>query len=471
MVCTSRNRTWLLVATVVAASLAQAPVAAREASDLVPPPFLSHLDGSVQLVRQAEPTSALLNGPVLDGDRYVATAGRFAIQWPDGVVAAFDHGASVDFREPRSLRVPAGHAIILVPEGADTTPVRLVTRTASLEFDQPGRYAVATDERTFDGETLVSVETGFVRLSSPAGELPVVSGQQALVRGSEPPRFTSLDDPLSPTFDRWARAAATDVVAPGSAGYLPAELHAFAGSMERHGSWHYDTSAGYVWYPRVAVDWQPFTAGTWVRAGNYGWFWVGTEVWTWPTHFYGGWGVDSRARWYWRPSRQWNAARVSWAAGSTGRSHAPGALSRGEPWRGRAASSAPLGRRLQPVVAPPAFPAYVPPTPPRQPQMAVSRHLGWNRTAPQADPRAANPRYDRPTPFVNPRWTSRPGLPDTVGLPQPGNRANEPTWYVVGPPPQRQPEPRATRPREDRGGRDNQRGGGSEHRGGRGGRR
>lgn len=547
MVSTFRYRTWHLILTLVAAAIAAVPAAAQDAGDLVPPPFLSQLDGSVELVRNAEPGAALLNAPVLDGDRYAASTGRFAIQWPDGLVVSFEHGTTVDFQEPRSLRILGGQAIVLVPRMADTMPLRLVTRNAGIEFAQPGRYGVASDGQAFEGETLISVETGFARVSSAAGDLPIASGQQAIVRGDESPRFTAVNNPFSQTFEEWAAAAATNIDAPGSAGYLPPELQAFGGSLEQYGMWQYDSAAGYVWYPRAAADWRPFSAGGWVRAGRYGWFWVGTDAWAWPTHFYGGWGIDSRARWYWRPSSRWNAARVSWATspgyvawcpldihgrplrpapfGPTAALSASVVTDSGRAWitvpshafgtRIRASrvaidtrTLAPAEQRAFTVATVPdrrsstprvaraplgSWPAradrQVPaelnpqraPTPSlptgsnartwtRQPQFAAPAPLNWERNAQRHDSRS-NPRYDRPTPFVNPRWTSRPGSPDTVGLPHPGNLSNEPTWYVVGPPARGERDPRTSPSTGDRAGNGSQRGGNSEHRGGRGGRR
>jgi hypothetical protein len=95
--------------------------------------------------------------------------------------------------------------------------------------------------------------------------------------------------------------------------YLPPDLRVYGGTLDRYGSWQYDNSYGYVWYPTVAAGWQPYVKGYWASVPAFGWTWIGVDVWSWPTHHYGRWGFRN-SRWFWMPGRTWGPAWVSWGA-------------------------------------------------------------------------------------------------------------------------------------------------------------
>jgi uncharacterized protein DUF6600 len=95
--------------------------------------------------------------------------------------------------------------------------------------------------------------------------------------------------------------------------YLPHELDVYGQTLDENGSWQYDTSYGYVWYPAVATDWRPYYYGYWSPVRSYGLTWIGLDAWTWPTYHYGRWGY-TRDRWFWIPGRTWGPAWVSWGS-------------------------------------------------------------------------------------------------------------------------------------------------------------
>ena len=99
-----------------------------------------------------------------------------------------------------------------------------------------------------------------------------------------------------------------------SSEYLPAELDPYAGELERNGSWRFEASAGYVWTPRVAWGWSPYTNGHWSWT-PYGWTWVPYETWGWAPSHYGRWGFSASFGWYWAPGRTWGPGWVSWGVG------------------------------------------------------------------------------------------------------------------------------------------------------------
>jgi hypothetical protein len=68
------------------AVLAVAQPGAASAQDQlggIPPPFLSRVEGRVDLLRAGVSDAASANVPVLPGDRLMVGMGRVAIQWPE----------------------------------------------------------------------------------------------------------------------------------------------------------------------------------------------------------------------------------------------------------------------------------------------------------------------------------------------------------------------------------------------------
>jgi hypothetical protein len=281
----------------------------------MPPPFVSRLDGAASVTRNARIEEALAQLPVLDGDRLVTTAGRLAIQWPDGVVVAMAEGTTVDAAEARAIRVDSGEVRVIAPDAMDSFPFGVITRHAALRIARPGTYVVSVDDGV-DGTVFAALE-GEALVSSERGDYPLTAGLQVEVRYASTPVFSPAEPLATTEFAQWALAAAGDVLAPApsTASYLPADLRMFAPTLHRHGDWVYDQGAGYVWYPRVGAAWQPYSVGVWIHGGYFGWAWVGADPWAWPTHHYGGWGIGTHGRWFWRPHHHWAPARVSWAIG------------------------------------------------------------------------------------------------------------------------------------------------------------
>ena len=86
----------------------------------------------------------------------------------------------------------------------------------------------------------------------------------------------------------------------------------FYDELSPYGSWVDYPQYGYVWVPRVSVDFHPYaTEGHWVMT-NYGWTWVSDYRWGWAAFHYGRWAYEPRFGWMWLPGRQWGPAWVAW---------------------------------------------------------------------------------------------------------------------------------------------------------------
>jgi hypothetical protein len=151
------------------------------------------------------------------------------------------------------------------------------------------------------------------------GRTPLHAGERAYARVNAAPSYAyAFNSATWDAFDRWSETR-RDQRLGVSAQYLPEEVRPYAASFDQYGSWQYQQTYGYVWYPRVAVDWRPYYRGRWVTLRPYGWTWVGLDPFAWPTHHFGRWGFSAGA-WFWIPARSWAPAWVSWA-------YAPGYVS------------------------------------------------------------------------------------------------------------------------------------------------
>ncbi len=161
---------------------------------------------------------------------------------------------------------------------------------------------------------------GSAELTNEGGRTTLRAGERAFARADAAPSHAYVFNSASwDPFDRWSEARRSERLGV-STQYLPAEVRPYAGTLDRYGSWEYESSYGYVWYPRVDYGWRPYYHGRWSSLRPYGWTWIGSDPWGWPTHHYGRWGVSTRGSWYWIPGRSWSPAWVSWG-------HAPGYVS------------------------------------------------------------------------------------------------------------------------------------------------
>ncbi len=302
-------------------------------SDQVPA-HLAVVDGQAWLSRDNTEDVAAENVPLLAGDRLRTTRGRVEVLFDDGSALDVDENSTVEFLSDSLLRLQSGRVRLSLARGSDASDYRVDAGGTTILLRPGGDYRVTLDglSRT-DPNVLVAVARGSAELGSPFGRTLIRPGYEAAGSSRSAPSAPYIASAASwDVFDRWAEALRDDRAGVASARYLPTEIRTYGGLFDRYGDWQYDTSYGYVWYPRVDAGWRPYYQGEWSYVGTYGWFWIGSDRWSWPTHHYGRWGV-SGSRWYWIPDRRWGPAWVSWAS-------APGYLS----W-------CPLGYNNRPIIS------------------------------------------------------------------------------------------------------------------------
>jgi len=193
-------------------------------------------------------------------------------------------------------------ACVFAQAQESTPPAYLAVVEGTATLLRAGEVQPALRDMPFVTGDRLRTEDGRVEIDFPDGSAIEV-GSHSEVEALSPTRVRLI----AGTMDHLSRAPARTE----SATYLPQDLRQYSPTFDENGSWNYDTSYGYVWYPRVGADWRPYYYGTWSSVPAYGWTWVGLDAWSWPTHHYGRWGY-ARNAWFWIPGRQWGAAWVSW---------------------------------------------------------------------------------------------------------------------------------------------------------------
>jgi hypothetical protein len=297
----------------------QPPDANSETIAADPPAHISIVDGAAVLERDGQPDTNPLNMPLLAGDRVRTQGGRVEILFADGSTLHLDANTTLDFQSDELVRLLDGRIRLSIPGRERRVSYRIDASFASALISQSGEYRLSVLGPPREGEIELAVIRGAAELVNDDGSTPLRAGERAYARANAAPSYAYVFNSASwDSFDRWSEARRDERLGV-SAQYLPEEMRTYAPSLDRYGAWRYDAAYGYVWYPRVAVDWRPYYHGRWVSLRPYGWTWVGADLWSWPTHHYGRWGL-SAGTWFWIPGRSWGPAWVSWA-------YAPGYVS------------------------------------------------------------------------------------------------------------------------------------------------
>ena len=251
-------------------------------ADLPPPLHVANVDGAVTLTRDAVAGPLDLNAPILEGDRVqTAATSRAELAAPAWGHLFLDVDTSLELRLLDRVRVSAGRVRVQANDAARDT-LRVDTPVAGVVPSEAGSFVVEVGGDARGQEVALTVYEGSAELQTDRGALTVRAGQTARARdGAAPelartPRASGEDD-----FAAYVEARLRAYEAPADAAAdqaLPGELAEYSATLSRHGDWEYEPSQGYVWYPSVAEDWQPYAdagkrAAAWERFRQYVYQW------------------------------------------------------------------------------------------------------------------------------------------------------------------------------------------------------
>jgi hypothetical protein len=276
------------------------------------PAHVSVVEGEAWLDRDGVGEAAAENTPLLAGDRLRTGRGRMEVVFADGSALTFDEDSDAEFLSDELLRLDRGRLHLHLARTAGAAGYRIDAAGTTISIRTAGDYRVSLDAGTPEPRVQVLVIRGIAELTSSQATILIRAGFEAVASARAAPSLpyaVTVSD--RDTFDRWTTARRDERTGYATTRYLPAEISHYSGVLADSGDWQYESTHGYVWYPRVADDWQPYSVGQWSFVGRYGWVWTGGARWSWATHHYGRWGVSGR-RYYWIPDRRWAPAWVAW---------------------------------------------------------------------------------------------------------------------------------------------------------------
>jgi uncharacterized protein DUF6600/FecR-like protein len=277
---------------------------------------IRHIEDGVSIQRAAEAGAeeAQPNIPLLPGDRiWTDERGRVEFQFDSGAFLRLDNGTKLDYLDNPGdrvvLRLWSGGLYVHEVGGRD---LEFEIETPGGVVNTRGRGVYRIDARS--GETRVSIYEGEATLQGDR-RVRIREGERVYARDGKVVRGPmTFDRRDADDFTMWADDRQEGVrYARQRPSDLPEDVAPYYDELYDHGSWYREASIGYVWRPRVAVGWQPYSFGRWMWT-PYGWTWIPNEPWGWAPFHYGRWGY-SPAGWYWIPQRGWGPAWVSWAVG------------------------------------------------------------------------------------------------------------------------------------------------------------
>jgi hypothetical protein len=123
---------------------------ARAQEPMPPPAYVALVEGAATLERDGEVTPAVINMPLIPGDRVRTTNGRVEIRFPDGTGIELAEDSAVELVTPTRVRLLAGSLERLEPlqENVDAASASYLPQDLQMygaTFDQNGTWRYAPD--------------------------------------------------------------------------------------------------------------------------------------------------------------------------------------------------------------------------------------------------------------------------------------------------------------------------------------
>jgi hypothetical protein len=283
------------------------------AQDPAPPAHVAFVEGRAVLEHETTSEDVEANLPLDTGDRLRTERGRVEVLLGDGSILQLDEETTIDVLSDSLVRQLGGRLAIVAASGR-AGRLQVDTPAGSMRITSAGEFRVSVFAENGVPEIEVAVIRGSADLFNDSGTVAIRAGGRALARqGEAPSQPMSFNSARWDAFDRWSQDRLSLRRGAASHRYVPPPLRPYGAVLDTYGSWNYEPTYGYVWFPHVVGGWRPYYQGRWRFYGRFGWTWVGGDAWSWPTHHYGRWGTTAAGAWFWVPGRRWGPAWVHWA--------------------------------------------------------------------------------------------------------------------------------------------------------------
>jgi uncharacterized protein DUF6600 len=261
-----------------------------------------HGDVSTQRGDSGDWSAAVLNQPVLNGDKLsTAAGGRAEVQLDFANILRLGPNAQANI-----ANFTHDHIQIQLAQGIANYSV-FNESEAEPEIDAPNvsvhpahKDVIVRVEVRPDGDTIVIVRKGEAQISTPKGIAEVKEGEMATVRGSaEEAQYKISQAPDRDDWDRW-NSDRDHMIHTAKSWNHTNKYYTGAEDLDANGRWENEPDYGQVWVPNEPEGWVPYRDGNWVWEPSYGWTWVGDEPWGWAPYHYGRWMMYGSS-WAWWP--------------------------------------------------------------------------------------------------------------------------------------------------------------------------
>jgi hypothetical protein len=275
-----------------------------------------HGDVSTQRGDSGTWSAAVLNQPVLNGDKVSTGAGgRAEVQLDFANILRLGSNAQANVAQFThkyiQIQVGQGLANYSVFGEAEAEPE---IDTPNVAVHPAHKDVVVRIEVRPDGDSIIIVRKGEAEISTPQGIAEVKQGEMATVRGSgADAKYKVSPAPERDDWDRW-NSDRDRMIHNADAWHHTNKYYVGAEDLDANGTWENAPDYGQVWVPNEPDGWAPYRDGNWVYEPYYGWTWVGYEPWGWAPYHYGRWMWYGGA-WAWWPGPVWGPGfyRPFWA--------------------------------------------------------------------------------------------------------------------------------------------------------------
>jgi hypothetical protein len=277
---------------------------------------MTHGDVSTQRGDSGTWSAAILNQPVMTGDKVsTAAGGRAEVQLDFANILRLGSNAQANIanftQKYIQIQLGQGLANYSVFGESEAEPEIDTPNVAVHPAHQDGVFRI---EVRPDGDSIVIVRKGAAQISTPQGIADLKQGEMATVRGSEADaKYKITPAPERDDWDRW-NSDRDRMIHSADAWHHTNKYYVGAEDLDANGQWEDAPDYGQVWVPNEPDGWAPYRDGNWTYEPYYGWTWVGYEPWGWAPYHYGRW-MWYGSSWAWWPGPVWGGGfyRPFWA--------------------------------------------------------------------------------------------------------------------------------------------------------------
>ena len=275
-----------------------------------------HGDVSAQRGDSGTWSAAVLNQPVVNGDKVsTAAGGRAEVQLDYANILRLGSNAQANIanftHKYIQIQIAQGLANYSVFGESEAEPEIDTPNVAVHPAHTDGVFRI---EVRPDGDSIIIVRKGQAQIATPQGIADIKQGDMATVRGSgADARYKISPAPERDDWDRW-NSDRDRMIHNANAWQHTNKYYVGSEDLDAYGRWEDAPDYGQVWVPNEPDDWAPYRDGNWAWEPYYGWTWVGYEPWGWAPYHYGRWMWYGGA-WAWWPGPVWGVGfyRPFWA--------------------------------------------------------------------------------------------------------------------------------------------------------------